>query len=72
MDQTPFKNSSFDLITTAGSVSYTNNKYLMKEVMRLLNKNGKFICVDTINSNPFTFFLGYQYIIIKKIINNFS
>ena len=40
MDQTPFENSTFDIITSAGSLSYANNKYLMKEVLRLLKKNG--------------------------------
>ena len=41
MDQTPFENESFDLIVTAGSLSYANNKYLMKEILRLLKKNDK-------------------------------
>ena len=52
MDNIPLKDSSFDLITTAGSLSYANHKKLFNEINRLLKPEGKFICVDTLNNNP--------------------
>jgi Methylase involved in ubiquinone/menaquinone biosynthesis len=72
MDQTPFENESFDLIVTAGSLSYANNKYLMKEILRLLKKNGSFICVDTINSNPiYILFRIINIILLKRSLITF-
>lgn len=52
MEAIPFKEGSFDLITSAGSLSYGDPVLVLKEIKRLLKPNGRFICVDSFNENP--------------------
>ena len=51
MENLPFSENSFDLIFCSGSLSYGEPKTVMKEIKRVLKKNGKFICVDSLNHN---------------------
>ena len=51
MEYLPFAEDSFDLIFCSGSLSYGEPKIVLKEIKRVLKKNGKFICVDSLNHN---------------------
>jgi ubiquinone/menaquinone biosynthesis C-methylase UbiE len=51
MESLPFEDGSFDIVTSAGSLSYGNNKLVLNELRRVLKNNGKFICVDSLNHN---------------------
>jgi ubiquinone/menaquinone biosynthesis C-methylase UbiE len=48
-----FGDETFDLITCAGSLSYTNLDLALAEIQRILRPNGWFVCVDSLNHNPF-------------------
>ena len=52
MESLPFANESFDLVLSAGSLSYGDNSIVMNEIYRVLKLGGKFICVDSLNHNP--------------------
>lgn len=49
----PFPDASFDLVTCAGSLSYLDLTAFLTEVRRLLRPGGWFVCVDSLNHNPF-------------------
>ena len=51
IENLPFENCSFDLICSAGSLSYGNNQLVMKELYRVLKPNGYVIIVDSLNEN---------------------
>lgn len=52
MEATPFSDSSFDLVASAGSLSYADPLKLDNEISRILKPGGSFICVDSLNHNP--------------------
>jgi len=52
MEDLPFENNSFDVITSAGSLSYGDPIKVDAEIRRLLKTNGIFICVDSLHHNP--------------------
>lgn len=52
MEALPFDDSSFDVVASAGSLSYGNPDIVDKEIMRVLRPGGIFICVDSLNHNP--------------------
>ncbi len=52
MEELPFEDGSFDVVASAGSLSYGDNKIVMDEIYRVLKKGGFFICVDSLNHNP--------------------
>lgn len=52
MESTPFPDSSFDLVASAGSLSYADPITLDDEIARILRRGGSFICVDSLNHNP--------------------
>ena len=52
MESLPFHDEVYDLVTSAGSLSYGDNKLVMKEVYRVLKPGGVFICVDSLSHNP--------------------
>lgn len=52
MEDLPFENENFDIITCAGGLSYGNNLKVKKEIFRLLKKGGVFICIDSLDENP--------------------
>ena len=66
MESTPFVNNSFDLIASAGSLSYADPETLNMEITRLLKPGGSFICVDSLNHNPIYRFNRWIHWRIKK------
>ena len=52
MEQLPFENASFDVVTIAGSLSYGDKKKVDSEIHRVIKPAGYFICVDSLNNNP--------------------
>ena len=51
MELLPFENNSFDIVCSAGSLSYGDNLTVMNEIYRVLNQTGSFIAVDSLNNN---------------------
>jgi ubiquinone/menaquinone biosynthesis C-methylase UbiE len=52
MESLPFDDSSFDVITSAGSLSYGDPYLVDTEIRRVLRPGGMLICVDSLNHNP--------------------
>jgi ubiquinone/menaquinone biosynthesis C-methylase UbiE len=52
MENISFNNETFDVVISAGSLSYGDNQIVAKEINRVLKPNGYFICVDSFNHNP--------------------
>ena len=52
MEALPFADHSFDVITSAGSLSYGDPALVDAELSRVLRPGGIFICVDSLNHNP--------------------
>ena len=52
MESLPFEASSFDVITSAGSLSYGDPQVVDAEIRRVLRPGGMLICVDSLNHNP--------------------
>jgi ubiquinone/menaquinone biosynthesis C-methylase UbiE len=52
MENLPFDDSSFDVITSAGSLSYGDPILVDTEISRVLRPGGMLICVDSLNHNP--------------------
>jgi ubiquinone/menaquinone biosynthesis C-methylase UbiE len=51
IENLPFDDSSFDVITSAGSLSY-GDPHLVDAEIRRVRPGGTFICVDSLNHNP--------------------
>ena len=52
MEQLPFENESFNVVTCAGSLSYGDAEKVDSEIRRVIKPSGFFICVDSLNNNP--------------------
>jgi ubiquinone/menaquinone biosynthesis C-methylase UbiE len=52
MEKLPFNNESFEVVCSAGSLSYGDNTVVMNEIYRVLKKEGVMIAVDSLNNNP--------------------
>jgi ubiquinone/menaquinone biosynthesis C-methylase UbiE len=52
METMPFPESSFDVVASAGSLSYADPQRLDVEIERVLKPGGSFICIDSLNHNP--------------------
>jgi SAM-dependent methyltransferase len=52
MESLPFANATFDIVTSAGSLSYGDPDLVNSEIKRVLKPGGIFICVDSLNHNP--------------------
>lgn len=52
MECLPFPDAQFEMVTSAGSLSYGDNITVMNEIFRVLKPGGIFICVDSLNHNP--------------------
>ena len=52
IEDLPFSDQSFDVVTCAGGLSYGDNLLVLQEIYRVLKPGGCFICVDTLNHNP--------------------
>ncbi len=59
MEKLPFKNESFDVICSAGSLSYGDNNRVMNEIYRVLKLGGGVVLVDSLNDNPIYRFNRY-------------
>jgi ubiquinone/menaquinone biosynthesis C-methylase UbiE len=52
IEKLPFNNEIFDVVCSAGSLSYGDNNVVMDEIYRVLKKGGVLIAVDSLNNNP--------------------
>jgi ubiquinone/menaquinone biosynthesis C-methylase UbiE len=52
MESLPFENELFDVVCSAGSLSYGDNIMVMNEIYRVIKRGGVFVCVDSLNHNP--------------------
>lgn len=52
IENLPFDVNSFDVIVSAGSLSYGDPKLVDSEIRRVLRPGGSLICVDSLNHNP--------------------
>ena len=52
MEDLPFDAKSFDLVVSAGSLSYGDPDRVDREIKRVLRPGGAFIGVDSLNHNP--------------------
>ncbi|NBW66958.1 class I SAM-dependent methyltransferase, partial [bacterium] len=52
MEKLPFAAGSFDLVVSAGSLSYGEPSQVDREVRRVLAPGGSVVCVDSLNHNP--------------------
>jgi ubiquinone/menaquinone biosynthesis C-methylase UbiE len=59
MEKLPFMNESFDVICSAGSLSYGDNNRVMNEIYRVLKFGGSAVFVDSLNNNPIYRFNRY-------------
>ncbi len=59
MESLPFDDESFNVVTSAGSLSYGEPNLVDKEIRRVLRPGGIFICVDSLNNNPIYRFNRY-------------
>lgn len=51
MESLPFSDDSFDVVVSAGSLSYGAPETLLNEIRRVLKPQGFFCCVDSLNHN---------------------
>jgi SAM-dependent methyltransferase len=52
MESLPFGDNSFDVVASAGSLSYGDPDMVDEEIKRVLRPGGMFLCVDSLNHNP--------------------
>lgn len=52
MEKLPFPDRSFDLVVSAGSLSYGEPSEVDREVRRVLAPGGSVVCVDSLSHNP--------------------
>ena len=52
MELLPFGNETFDVVCSAGSLSYGDNQVVMNEINRVLKPHGMVIIIDSLNENP--------------------
>ena len=52
MENLPFEEQSFDVVCSAGALSYGDNLLVKNEIFKVLKPGGFFICVDSLNHNP--------------------
>ncbi|AYQ56976.1 hypothetical protein MS2017_1279 [Bathymodiolus thermophilus thioautotrophic gill symbiont] len=52
MEKLPFLDQSFDMVVSAGSLSYGDNDMVLHEIYRVLKIKGVFIAIDSLNNNP--------------------
>ena len=59
MEALPFPDGSFDVVCSAGSLSYGDNYIVRNEIYRVLRPGGKLIAMDSLNHNPIYKFNRY-------------
>jgi SAM-dependent methyltransferase len=52
MEALPFRDGSFDVVASAGSLSYGAPEAVNAEIVRVLRAGGCFVCVDSLDHNP--------------------
>ncbi len=52
IENLPFDANSFDVVVSAGCLSYGDPKLVDSEIKRVLRFGGTLICVDSLNHNP--------------------
>lgn len=52
MEKLPFENETFDVVCSAGCLSYGDNTVVMNEIYRVLKNDGIMIVIDSLNNNP--------------------
>ena len=52
MERLPFSDNLFNVVCSAGSLSYGDNSVVMNEIYRVLAKGGVFIALDSLSNNP--------------------
>ena len=52
MENLPFESDKFNMVLSAGSLSYGNHEIVRKEIFKVLKPNGYFICIDSLDHNP--------------------
>jgi len=52
IEDLPFKSSSFDVVVSAGCLSYGDPHLVVAEIFRVLRPEGLMISVDSLNHNP--------------------
>ncbi len=52
IEKLPFPDDSFDVVASAGCLSYGQPALVDAEIRRVLRAGGMFICVDSLNHNP--------------------
>ena len=66
IEKLPFEDNYFDIVASAGSLSYGEENNIDLEVRRVLKPGGYFICVDSLNNNPLYFLNRYLHVLRKK------
>ena len=52
MENLPFESEKFNMVLSAGSLSYGDHEIVRKEIFKVLKPNGYFICIDSLDHNP--------------------
>ena len=52
MERLPFSDNAFNVVCSAGSLSYGDNFVVMNEIYRVLGTGGVFIALDSLSNNP--------------------
>ena len=52
MEKLPFDGDTFDMVCSAGSLSYGDQVIVRNEIYRVLKRGGAFISLDSLNNNP--------------------
>ena len=61
MEKLPFDDESFNVVCSAGSLSYGDNAVVMNEIYRVLKPGGVMIVVDSLNNNLIYRFNRYMH-----------
>ena len=59
MEMLPFNDGLFDVVVSAGSLSYGDHDTVLNEIHRVLKPDGVFIVIDSLNNNPIYRFNRY-------------
>ena len=51
MESLPFQDQSYDVIVSAGSLSYGDNHKVLNEIYRVLKSGGSYLAIDSLNNN---------------------
>lgn len=52
MESLPFEANSFDVVVSAGALSYGDPTVVTRNILRVLRPGGTLLCVDSLNHNP--------------------